>query len=133
MRLLTFQTLLFCATCTVLHAQEEFVPPPAKLITRIPFHQLTGGIITLKARVSNFPDTLTFILDTGSGGISLDSTTNEKLKLQTTLSDRTIRGIAGIKQVRFSYNQSLHLPGLDVDSLNYHINDYDVLTSAYGE
>lgn len=133
MRLLTFQTLLFCFACTVLHAQEEFVPPPARLITRIPFRQLTGGIITLKARVSNFPDTLNFILDTGSGGISLDSTTNEKVKLQTTLSDRTIRGIAGIKQVRFAYNQSLHLPGLDVDSLNYHINDYDVLTSAYGE
>ncbi|WP_315818908.1 aspartyl protease family protein [Paraflavitalea speifideaquila] len=35
--------------------------------------------------------------------------------------------------VRFSYNQTLRLPGLTVDSLNFHINDYDILTSAYGE
>jgi len=116
-----------------MQAQEEFVPPPAKLLTRIPFKILTGGIITLKARVNNFPDTLNFILDTGSGGISLDSMTNEKLKLPVTLSDRTIRGIAGIKQVSFAYNQTLHLPNLTIDSLNFHINDYDVLTSAYGE
>ena len=27
----------------------------------------------------------------------------------------------------------LHLPGLTVDSLNFHINDYEVLTSSYGE
>jgi len=35
--------------------------------------------------------------------------------------------------VRFIYNQTLHLPNLDVDSLNFHVNDYDILTSAYGE
>jgi hypothetical protein len=113
--------------------QEEFVPPPAKLLTSIPFKLLTGGIITLKAKLSEFPDSLNFILDTGSGGISLDSTTAERIKIKTELSDRTIRGIAGIRQVRFAYRQKLHLPGLSVDSLNFHINDYDVLTSAYGE
>lgn len=114
-------------------AQEEFVAPPAREITSFKFHMLTGGIITLKAKVSNFPDTLNFILDTGSGGISLDSATSEHLKITTKLSDRTIRGIAGIRQVRFAYNQVLHLPGLSVDSLNFHVNDYEVLTSAYGE
>lgn len=119
--------------CTLLQAQEEFIPPPAKLITRFPFRMLTGGIITLKAKLSNFTDTLNFILDTGSGGISLDSLTTEKLQLKTELSDRTIRGIAGIRQVRFAYNQQLRLPKLTVDSLNFHINDYDVLTSSYGE
>lgn len=116
-----------------IQAQEEFVAPPSKLITRFPFRLLTGGIITLKARVSNFTDTLNFILDTGSGGISLDSLTTEHLKLKTEMSDRTIRGIAGIKQVRFAYNQKLHLSGLTTDSLNFHINDYEVLTSSYGE
>lgn len=116
-----------------LFAQEEFVPPPAKLLTSFPFKMLTGGIITLKAKVSNFPDTLNFILDTGSGGISLDSLTAERLKLKPVLSDRTIRGIAGLKQVEFVYNQQLHLPRLSVDSMNFHINDYEVLTSSYGE
>lgn len=87
----------------------------------------------LKAQVGNYPDTLNFILDTGSGGISLDSMTTQRLKMTTELSDRTIRGIAGIRQVRFAYNQQLRLPQLTVDSLNFHINDYEVLTSSYGE
>ncbi|HUR12284.1 MAG TPA: aspartyl protease family protein [Flavitalea sp.] len=123
----------FLFIVTVVRSQEEFVPPPAKLLTSIPFKLLTGGIITLKAKVSNYPDTLTFILDTGSGGISIDSLTALNLRIKTELSDRTIRGIAGIRQVKFAYNHQLHLPGLTVDSLNFHINDYEVLTSAYGE
>ena len=117
----------------VVRAQEEFVPPPAQLLTSFPFRMLTGGIITLQARVSDYKDTLNFILDTGSGGISLDSMTALYLNVKTELSDRTIRGIAGIRQVKFAYNHKLHVPGLTVDSLNFHINDYDVLTSAYGE
>jgi hypothetical protein len=114
-------------------SQEEFVPAPAKLITSFPFHMLTGGIITLKVQLEPYPDTLNFILDTGSGGISLDSGTVAEMKITTELSDRTIRGIAGIRRVRFAYNRSMQFPGLQVDSLNFHINDYDILTSAYGE
>ena len=132
MRLSTIPLLLILFS-VVVQAQEEFIPPPAKLLTRFPFRLLTGGIITVKARVSNFPDTLTFILDTGSGGISLDSSTADYLKIPTKLSDRTIRGIAGVRQVYFAYRQSLHLPNLSVENLDFHINDYDVLTSAYGE
>ena len=120
-------------TVSIVRSQEEFVAPPSKLITSFSFRLLTGGIITMKAKVSNFQDSLNFILDTGSGGISLDSMTALHLQVKTESSDRTIRGIAGIRQVRFAYNHKLHLPGLTVDSLNFHINDYDVLTSAYGE
>lgn len=131
-RLLIWLIGLLLVQGSTLQAQEEFVPPPAHHITNVPFKMLTGGIIILKARLSNFPDTLTFILDTGSGGISLDSATAARLRLKTELSDRTIRGIAGIHKVRFAYNQELHLPGLSVDSLDFHINDYDILTSSYG-
>ena len=84
---------------------------------------LTGGIVTFKATVSNFPDSLNFILDTGSGGISLDSSTAARLKIPLKDSERTIRGIAGIRKVQFAYDHTLHLPGLDVDSLDFHIND----------
>src|SRR4051812_46983052 len=133
MRLLTIPMLLLLFTVTMVQAQEEFIPPPAKMITRIPFRLLTGGIITLKARIGNFPDTLNFVLDTGSGGISLDSSTADYLKMTPKLSDRTIRGIAGVRRVYFSYGQTLHLPNLSVENLDFHINDYDVLTSAYGE
>ena len=115
------------------HAQEEFVPSPSALITRFPIKLLTGGIVTFKAKVSNYADSLNFIFDTGSGGISLDSGTAARLKIATKASDRTIRGIAGIRKVHFAYNQTLHLPGLSVDSMNFHINDYDILSSVYGE
>lgn len=133
MKRILLHCLLLLASVAHLHGQEEFVPPAARLITQFPFKILTGGIITLKARLGGFSDTLTFILDTGSGGISLDSTTSERLQLHPEMSDRTIRGIAGIHKVRFLYDRELILPGLSVKELNFHINDYDVLTSAYGE
>ncbi len=116
-----------------LAAQEEFIEPPSRDITRIPFIQLTGGIVILQAKLGNFPDTLNFILDTGSSGISLDSTTVDYLNLKPTPTERTIRGIAGIRKVSFLFNHQLHFPGLTVDSLNFHINDYGILTAVYGE
>ncbi|MFL5772988.1 MAG: aspartyl protease family protein [Flavisolibacter sp.] len=112
--------------------QEEFIEP-SRFITKFNFRQLTGGVILLNARFDNFPDTLNFILDTGSGGISLDSTTTEYFKLKGTPSNRTIRGIAGIRNVSFLHNRKLHLHGLDVDSLSFHINDYSILNTVYGE
>ena len=87
----------------------------------------------VRARLQDFPDTLNLILDTGSGGISIDSTTSLRLKLKPVPSDKTILGIAGIRQVKFLYNQTLHLPGLSVDSLDFHVNDYDILSSVYGD
>lgn len=116
-----------------LEAQEEFVQPPSQYITSFPFSQLTGGIIILHAKFGEFPDTLNFILDTGSSGISLDSTTVEYLQLKPVASERTIRGIAGIRKVSFLYNQRLTFQGLRIDSLNFHINNYEILTAVYGE
>ncbi|HEX6334595.1 MAG TPA: aspartyl protease family protein [Flavisolibacter sp.] len=113
-------------------AQEEFIEP-ARLVTRFNFVQLTGGVILMQGRLDPFPDTLNFIFDTGSGGISLDSSTAIYFGLQPQPSNRTIRGIGGIRNVSFLYNRTLHLPGLTVDSLNFHINNYQILTSVYGE
>lgn len=112
-------------------AQEEFIEP-SKFLTKFKFEQLTGGVIIMQAKFDSFADTLNFILDTGSGGISLDSTTTEYFGLKGTPSDRTIRGIAGIRTVSFLHNRELHLPGLTIDSLNFHINDYSILTAVYG-
>jgi hypothetical protein len=123
--------LLFIATRVT--AQEQFIEPPAKLLTAFKFKQLSGGVILLKGQFANYKDSLNFILDTGSGGISLDSNTAENFKIVPTPSDMTILGIAGIKKVSFIYNQQLRLPGLTVDSLNFHVNNYDILTSVYGE
>ena len=121
---------IFCSQRPV--AQEEFIEPPAKMLTRFPFTQLTGGVVILNATLDNFPDTLNFILDSGSSGISLDSSTADELKLVPAPSDRTIRGIAGIKKVGFLYDRKLHFPGLTIDSLDFHVNDYSILTAVYG-
>ena len=124
--------LLPITLCLPSFAQEEFIQP-SRILTKFKFSQLTGGVILMKARFDIFPDTLNFILDTGSGGISLDSLTSQYFKLEGTPSDRTIRGIAGIRNVRFLNNRSLHMHGLSVDSLNFHINDYSILHAVYGE
>jgi hypothetical protein len=113
-------------------AQEEFITP-SKFLTRFPITMFTGGVIVLKAQLAAFPDTLNFILDTGSGGISLDSSTVNYFGLKPQPSDRTIRGIAGIKTVSFVKNQKLRFPKLTVDSLNFHVLDYSLLSSVYGE
>ncbi len=125
-------TILYCAPVFI-RAQEVFVEPPAAELTTIPFTQLTGGIIILQAKLGNHPDTLNFILDTGSTGISLDSTTADYLKLEPVPTERTIKGIAGTHKVKFLFNQQLKLPNLTIDSLNFHINNYEILTAVYGE
>ena len=115
-----------------LFAQEMYLEKPAKLITSFDFKQLTGGVILLKARFSNVPDTFNFILDTGSGGISLDSTTAETYQIPHIPSGRYIYGIAGVRKVDYAKNQTLSFPGLTIDSLDFYINNYEVLTSVYG-
>jgi len=127
-----FPAILFFSA-NPLVAQEEFIEPPSKTLARFPFIQLTGGIVILQAKFDDYPDTLNFVLDTGSSGISLDSTTVEYLQLKPVPTDRTIRGIAGIKNVSFLFNRKLHFPGLTIDSLDFHVNDYTILTEVYGE
>lgn len=93
---------------------------------------ISGGIVILKATLDNYPDSLNFVLDTGSGGISLDSLTTIYLGLATEQTNRTIRGIAGMKKVSFAYGHTLHMPGLEVKNLDFHINDYELLSTVYG-
>lgn len=131
MRRLFYSALLLIASFPSF-SQEEFVEA-SKFLTRFSFTQMTGGVIILQGQFDSFKDTLNFILDTGSGGISLDSATVDYFGLKGTPSSRTIRGIGGIRSVSFLYNHSLHLPGLAIDSLNFHINDYSILTAVYGE
>jgi hypothetical protein len=124
--------LLFLFLHSGLSAQEEFIEP-SRFLTRFQFRILTGGVVLLQGRLEPFRDTLHFILDTGSGGISLDSTTCAYFGLVKTPSNRVIRGIAGTRNVSFINGRTLALPGLTIDSLNFHVNDYSILTSVYGE
>lgn len=124
---ISFYLLIFSAT-----AQEQFVERPAKFITKFPFRSLSGGVMLIRAQINNIPDSLNFILDTGSGGISLDTFTCAELKIPHSPSGRTINGIAGIKEVDFARNNNLVLPGLTVKGLDFYVNDYEVLTNVYG-
>jgi hypothetical protein len=124
--------LLVSAFCVRPKAQSVTNAPTAKLLTSFKFELLSGGIIILRANLDEFPDTLNFILDTGSGGISLDSSTTAYLNLEKTASDKIIRGIGGVRKVEFAVNHTLKLPGLAVSNLDFHVNDYALLTSVYG-
>ncbi len=89
-------------------------------------------LLIVRAQIDNYPDTLNLVFDTGSGGISLDSTTAGYLKVTYVKTEKTIRGIAGIKTVDFTMDHTLKLPGLETPHLDFHINDYELLTSVYG-
>jgi hypothetical protein len=121
-RALTLPLLLFALRLT---AQPT-------LLNRTPFLQVTGGVVIIQAQLAPFSDTLQFIFDTGSSGISLDSATAHYLGLRPTFDGLLIRGIAGIREVPQLRNQSLTIGSLRTDSLNFYINDYSVLTSIYG-
>lgn len=125
--------ILFLFVLANLQAQEILPQKEAKFITRFPFKQFSGGVMVLQAQFGNIPDTLNFILDTGSGGISLDSSTCNEFGIEVKPSDTTITGIGGTRKVSFAFDQSLSLPGLKIRHLNFHVNDYEVLSSVYGE
>jgi Aspartyl protease/PDZ domain len=114
-------------------AQKKTNNSASKLITQIPFTTFTGGVVVVRAILVGVPDTLNFIMDTGSGGISLDSTTCIRLNIVPVLTDRLITGIGGVRQLKYYNNQSLIIGNLRVDSLNFHVSDYDILSSAYGD
>jgi Aspartyl protease len=133
MKKICYIILLFC-TVAKAQAQEILLPETeSKLLTKFPFKQFSGGVMVIQAKVADVPDTLNFILDTGSGGISLDSSTCEEFGIRVIPTDTSITGIGGVRKVSFAFDRTLRLPGLNVDHLNFHIIDYDVLTSVYGE
>ncbi|TAE62013.1 MAG: PDZ domain-containing protein [Bacteroidetes bacterium] len=114
------------------YTQEYLEAPASTLLTKFRFRMLHGGVLLVEGLVANKADTLQFVLDTGSSGISLDSSLVARLQLPVTPSDKVVKGIGGVKNVSFVRKQSLRLPGLTIDSLDFHINDYELLTSAYG-
>src|ERR1700712_167203 len=105
----------------------------ATLLTQVPFVTFTGGVVVIRAQLAGYPDTLNFIMDTGSGGISLDSTTCIRLNITPELTDKLIMGIGGVRQLRYVNDRSLKLGTLQIDSLNFHVSDYDILSSVYGD
>ena len=128
--LLTF----ICSSCGILSKSEKALLASASptLLTTVPFTTLSGGIVVLRLRLNDISDTLNFILDTGSGGVSLDSSTVSYYHLPVTPSERLVRGISSLRKVSYVRDQTLHMKKVDVKHLDFHINDYDLLSSVYG-
>jgi len=141
------QTHPFCLKVAAIHFLSSFLPAlfffssiqaqqgryKATEITQVPFTTFTGGVVVVKARLLGHPDTLNFIMDTGSAGISLDSSTCLRLKLKPELTDKLIMGIGGVRQLSYVRNLSLLYGNIQVDSLDFHVSDYDILSSVYGD
>jgi hypothetical protein len=47
-------------------------------------------------------------------------------------SDKTIRGVGGLRRVSFLNDAVLKLPGVTAEHLNFHVNDYALLSNVYG-
>jgi len=122
---------LFSVCCS--RAQETRRDTVARFITRFPFKQLTGGVILVQAKFNKITTPLNFILDSGSGAISLDSSTVEEFHIPHIPSGKTINGIAGVVNVDYAPGCKLSFPHLTIDSLDFYINNYDILTSVYGQ
>jgi hypothetical protein len=107
--------------------------PTDRFLGSIRFRVLIGGIILGKVRLGDFPDSLNFIFDTGCGGISLDSTTALRLKLVSHRSSLTVRGIAGTRPEELMDGMQLHFGAITLDSVTMQVNNYEILSSVYGE
>ena len=125
--------ILFSAYLTSSVAQEQFIEKPTKFITKFPFRQLSGGVMLVQAKFNDDTTLLNFILDTGSGGISLDSATCAEFKIPHVPSGKTINGIAGIKEVDFAKNNTLVIGDIKIKNLDFYINDYGILSNVYGQ
>jgi hypothetical protein len=106
--------------------------PKSQYLGTVNFRQLIGGVVLLEAYFDTLSTPLNFILDTGSGGISLDSSTCDEFQIIPTPTDTFVSGIGGNKKVSFVFNRQLKINNLEVQNLNFHINDYTVLTGIYG-
>lgn len=125
-------TIITCLPAWLNFAQDNNSLPLAKKLTTFPFITLSGGTVIVKAQLDDFRDTLNFIFDTGSGGISLDSTTVAQHNIAIQKTNRTIKGIGGMRALDFAYDHCLKFSNLFTNHLDFHINNYDVLTSSYG-
>ena len=122
--------LLIAANASAQQPSRGF--PKAQYLGTVNFKQLIGGVIVLEAYFDTVSTPLNFILDTGSGGISLDSSTCDEFQIIPTPTDTFVAGIGGNKKVSFVFNRQLKINNLRVEHLNFHINDYSTLTGIYG-
>jgi hypothetical protein len=122
----------FLLICFFSTANERSKSGSSTFVTKFSFQTVSGGFIIIKAKLAGFSKLLYFMLDTGCSGVSLDSSLVAELGLTPEASDQQLSGLTSKKNVQFVNNRSLHLQGLQLDSLNFHINKYDFFEETYG-
>lgn len=103
----------------------------SRYVGSIPFQTLSGGVLMVVGSLDGWKDSLHFILDTGSGGISIDATKSASMGFVSSESS-SLSGIGGISTVPVSNLHTLHLNGISTPELNFHVYDYRLLSSIYG-
>lgn len=125
--------MLFLSICCESIAQRKHFLNKDKQQASISFQQLDGGVPLIVCRLLGSNDSLRFILDTGSGGVSLDSAYCAQHDLIPTATDSSISGIGGTARVDYLSEQSLDLGTLKTKPMSFHIYDYSELSAVYGE
>jgi len=131
-RFLIFAVLVLSLGSAVF-AQKDAKHNSAKLLGTASFKTFSGGIMVVKILLGNLPDSLSFLIDTGSGGVSLDSTTCRHYQMLPTASDHVLIGIGGARNSMVVKNQLIRLGEWITDSVNLNVVDYSILSSVYGE
>ncbi len=98
----------------------------------VPFSQLYGGVMIMKGKFANYPDTLNFVFDSGSSHISLDSATAAVMGIAVTQSSNYINGIGGYKLANVAQNLSLKLGNIQLPVFDFNVNNYELLSQSTG-
>jgi hypothetical protein len=116
----------------LLLSSVTFGQKKATILTKLPFTRHSGGVVMINAQLSGVPDTLTFILDTGSGGISIDSSLCAINRLLLTEGDTVVLGIGGSEAIPMVLHQSLFVSSLEIKNLDFRVYNYSALSEIYG-
>ncbi|MFM7710059.1 MAG: aspartyl protease family protein [Ferruginibacter sp.] len=108
----------------------QAVKPP---LTQSTFRMLSGGVVLLAVQLEGIPDTLHFILDSGSGSVSLDADRCQSYGWQTAVSDTIVQGIGGTGNRYLTESKSIRLNGFAFPPMLFRVQDYSNLSAVYGE
>ena len=122
--------LLFCSLRS--DGQSISSRQHSQYLTTVPFQVLSGGVVLISAKLDDHTTPLHFILDSGSGGISIDSTKANALGLHLEYPEKNIVGIGGFSQTAVSYNHSIGFEQLSISNLSFHVYNYQLLSAIYG-
>ncbi len=123
--------ILFFAQHNV-YAQQKIPLRKVKPIISFPFKLTNGGVIVFDGFIADKTDTLHFIFDTGSGALSLDSSLVASYGIVSTQSERSIKGIGGIKKMQIVENIPLRIASLTMSNMRFYVADYTNIAAYYG-